>query len=198
MKVMNEKFLGGLSPIAGFFGFLRSVRSVIARLRVWRGGKAASVGGGSDGGPPLHLRRGSRGEAEARRFLTRHGLKFLTANFRSRRGEIDLIFRDRRGTMLVFVEVKTRSQVDTTVNPTILVSRKQQSRIARAALDYLRLAENPDVAIRFDVVEVHCSSDNGRGRWVCRHVAGAFGLPGTLRYMPSPGASRSLWRTGHA
>jgi putative endonuclease len=33
-------------------------------------------------------------------------LKFLTANFRSDRGEIDLIFRE--ADCLVFVEVKTR------------------------------------------------------------------------------------------
>jgi putative endonuclease len=44
---------------------------------------------------PLHLRHGELGERAAKKHLKRQGLKFLTANFRSPRGEIDLIFRDR-------------------------------------------------------------------------------------------------------
>lgn len=47
------------------------------------------------------------GERAARKHLQGRGLKFLTANFRSARGEVDLIFRD--ADCLVFVEVKTRS-----------------------------------------------------------------------------------------
>lgn len=43
---------------------------------------------------PEHLRRGKLGEAAARKHLGRLGLKYLTANFRSDRGEIDLVFRD--------------------------------------------------------------------------------------------------------
>jgi putative endonuclease len=50
---------------------------------------------------PEHLRRGELGERAAKRHLRRQGLKFLTANFRSARGEIDLIFRD--GDCLLFV-----------------------------------------------------------------------------------------------
>ena len=44
---------------------------------------------------PVHLRRGVRGERAAKKHLRRLGLKFLTANFRSARGEIDLIFRTK-------------------------------------------------------------------------------------------------------
>lgn len=43
---------------------------------------------------PEHLRRGRIGEEAARRRLESDGLKFLTANYRSARGEIDLVFRD--------------------------------------------------------------------------------------------------------
>ena len=43
---------------------------------------------------PEHLRRGELGERAAKKHLQKLGLKFLTANFRSDRGEIDLIFRD--------------------------------------------------------------------------------------------------------
>jgi hypothetical protein len=48
-------------------------------------------------GQPEHLRRGRLGERAARRHLRRLGLRFLTANFRSSRGEIDLIFREGDG-----------------------------------------------------------------------------------------------------
>ncbi len=42
---------------------------------------------------PEHLRRGKLGERAAKHYLQQQGMKFLTANFRSERGEIDLIFR---------------------------------------------------------------------------------------------------------
>ena len=51
-----------------------------------------------------HLRRGRLGEKAAKRHLKMIGLKFLTANIKTQRGEIDLIFRD--DDCLVFVEVK--------------------------------------------------------------------------------------------
>lgn len=50
---------------------------------------------------PEHLRRGELGERAAEQHLRGLGLKFLTRNFRSERGEIDLIFRD--GDCLLFV-----------------------------------------------------------------------------------------------
>jgi len=43
---------------------------------------------------PEHLRRGRLGEQAAKEYLQKKGLKFLVANFRSERGEIDLIFRE--------------------------------------------------------------------------------------------------------
>ena len=52
---------------------------------------------------PEHLRHGRLGERAARKYLRRQGLIFLTANFRSPRGEIDLVFRERD--CLIFVEV---------------------------------------------------------------------------------------------
>lgn len=101
--------------------------------------------------PPEHLRRGAVGEAAARRHLQKQGLKFLTANFRSARGEIDLVFRE--GGCLVFVEVKTRSSESWT-RPAAAVNARKKRLLTLTALDYLRLLNHPEVAIRFDVVEV--------------------------------------------
>ena len=42
---------------------------------------------------PEHLRRGKLGELAAKKYLQKQGMKFLAANFRSERGEIDLILK---------------------------------------------------------------------------------------------------------
>lgn len=100
---------------------------------------------------PLHLRRGNMGEAAAKKHLRKHGLKFLTANFKSKRGEIDLVFRD--GDCLVFVEVKTRSSEDW-VRPAAYVDLDKKRRLSLCGLDYIRLLQNKQVKFRFDIVEV--------------------------------------------
>ena len=125
---------------------------------------------------PEHLRRGEQGEHAARKYLQRAGLKFLTANFRSERGEIDLIFRD--GDCLVFVEVKTRSSEDWT-RPAAAVNAERRRRLSRAALDYLRLLKNPTVKIRFDIMEVLLAE--GKVREV-RHLPNTFAMSKPYRY----------------
>src|SRR6202050_1049910 len=100
---------------------------------------------------PEHLRRGELGELAAKKFLQKQGLKFLAANFRSERGEIDLIFRD--GDCLAFVEVKTRSSENWS-RPAAAVNSERRRRLSQCALDYLRLLKNPAVKVRFDIVEV--------------------------------------------
>lgn len=100
---------------------------------------------------PEHLRRGQLGERAAKRHLRRAGLKFLTANFKSARGEIDLVFRD--GDCLVFVEVKTRSSEDWT-RPAAAVDARKRRLLTQTALDYLKLLNHPQVKVRFDIVEV--------------------------------------------
>jgi putative endonuclease len=79
---------------------------------------------------PEHLKTGIRGEKEAKRFLISRGLKFLTANYNSGRGEIDLIFRD--GDCLVFVEVQnTRSSEEWTRPSKALIDGNSDSYLLR-------------------------------------------------------------------
>jgi putative endonuclease len=125
---------------------------------------------------PLHLRYGQLGERAAKRHLKRRGLKFLTANFRSDRGEIDLVFRD--ADCLVFAEVKTRSSEDWE-RPAAAVDRERRRRLTHAALDYLRLLKNPPVKLRFDIVEVLL--ENGAVREV-RHLPNTFEMERPHRY----------------
>ncbi|HEU5395603.1 MAG TPA: YraN family protein [Verrucomicrobiae bacterium] len=125
---------------------------------------------------PEHLRRGVLGERAAKKYLRRHGLKFLTANFKSGRGETDLIFRD--GDCLAFVEVKTRSREDWT-RPAAAVNVERRRRLSHCALDYLRLLRHPAVKIRFDIVEV-LLVDGKVGE--IRHLPNTFGLAKPYRY----------------
>jgi putative endonuclease len=125
---------------------------------------------------PLHLRYGELGERAAKKQLKRQGLKYLTKNFRSKRGEIDLVFRDRD--CLVFVEVKTRSSEEW-VRPAAAVDQARRERLSRAGLDYLRLLKNPSVKFRFDIVEVLL--EDGKVREI-RHLVNSFELARPLRY----------------
>lgn len=125
---------------------------------------------------PEHLRRGELGERAARKHLQQLGLKFLTANFRSDRGEIDLIFRDND--CLVFVEVKTRSSEDWT-RPAAAVDKRKKRLLTLTAFDYLRLLKNPEVKFRFDIVEVLLAE--GEVREV-RHLINSFNLVRPYRH----------------
>lgn len=126
--------------------------------------------------PPEHLRRGRLGERAARKHLRGAGLKFLTANFRSPRGEIDLVFRD--DDCLVFVEVKTRSSESWT-RPAAAVNAAKRRRLSLTALDYLRRLRQPPIKVRFDIVEVLL--DGGRVREI-RHLPNTFTLSAPFRY----------------
>lgn len=123
-----------------------------------------------------HLQRGRLGERMARKHLQRQGLKFLAANFRSPRGETDLIFRDED--CLVFVEVKTRSSEEWS-RPAAAVDAERRRRLSRCALDYLRLLKNPMVKIRFDIVEV-LLVDGEIGE--IRHLPNTFPMERPYRY----------------
>jgi putative endonuclease len=125
---------------------------------------------------PLHLRHGELGERAARKHLNHKRLKFLTANFRSPRGEIDLVFRDRD--CLVFVEVKTRSSEEWT-RPAAAVDATRRKRLTRAGLDYLRLLKNPPIKVRFDIVEVLLEDSAVRE---IRHLPNTFEMEKPYRY----------------
>jgi len=94
--------------------------------------------------------RGARGEDEAAAYLLRNGWTLLARNFRTRRGEIDLVAR--RGDEVAFVEVKSWRSIPREDLGRSIDARKQ-ARIARAAREFL--ARRRDLAgahVRFDVV----------------------------------------------
>jgi putative endonuclease len=123
-----------------------------------------------------HLKRGALGERAAKKYLQKQGLKFLTANFRSERGETDLVFRD--DDCLVFIEVKARSSEEWR-RPAAVVNAERRRRLTQCALDYLRLLKNPAVKIRFDIVEVLLA--DGAVREI-RHLPNTFPMAKPYRY----------------
>jgi putative endonuclease len=122
-----------------------------------------------------HLALGHLGEKLAARHLKQRGRKILYRNFRGAKGgEIDLVCR--HGDTLVFVEVKTRSSEDFG-RPFEAVDPKKRRRIVQGAMAWLRLIDLPDLAFRFDVVEVLLPEPAE-----IRVIENAFGLPSNYYY----------------
>ncbi|MCI7813879.1 MAG: YraN family protein [Lachnospiraceae bacterium] len=95
---------------------------------------------------------GSRYESIAASYLEEKGYQILERNYRSRRGEIDLIALDS-GT-IVFIEVKYRSERKKG-DPLEAVGWRKQSQICRTARVFLMERQiSPDQACRFDVVGI--------------------------------------------
>ena len=99
---------------------------------------------------------GERGEELACRELSRRGYAILARRYRTRLGEIDIVAMD--GDVLVFVEVKTRSD-ERFGDPLAAVTFDKQRRLTRMALDYLARCRASGGPCRFDVVSVVIGSD---------------------------------------
>jgi putative endonuclease len=96
-------------------------------------------------------RLGRQGERRAALHYLLRGYRIVERNLRDRDGEIDLVVK--RGRLLVFVEVKTRS-ADSMGEGWESVDREKQLRIIRAAQRYLARQRLDDCQARFDVVSL--------------------------------------------
>jgi putative endonuclease len=97
---------------------------------------------------PARAAAGAHAERLAAEFLVARGLVIVTRNFRTRRGEIDLIARD--GTTLVFVEVRLRrSQYFGGAGASI--THAKCARLTKAAQAYLATLRH-EPPCRFDAV----------------------------------------------
>jgi putative endonuclease len=122
---------------------------------------------------PTDTRRvtGTRGEDEAARFLTRSGYAIVDKNVRTRAGEIDLVARE--GNTLVFVEVKTRRDMEGDP-PQAAVNTRKQNRLGRLAHGYLKSKRIRQTPCRFDVISV-IFNDEGAVKAI-RHIPNAFSV----------------------
>ncbi len=109
---------------------------------------------------------GARGERRAAWFYRLRGYSIVGRNLRLRDGEIDLVVR--RGSMLAFVEVKTRQSL-TAGEGYEAVDSAKQLRLVRLAGEYLARHEHRG-DIRYDVISLYWTGL----RFVVRHFPDAF------------------------
>lgn len=108
------------------------------------------------------------GELQAKNLLLNKGYQFLTANFRTRIGEIDLIFLDRQ--TVVFVEVKTRTSLDQGL-PEEAVTPVKLRTIERVGEAFLIENNLENLLARIDVVAIEMVANKTE----MRHLVGVTG-----------------------
>ena len=118
---------------------------------------------------------GEEGETEALEYLEKRGYRLRHKNYRTRRGELDLVMDDPEGA-LVFVEVKCDLSGGAGA-PESWVTKKKIRQIQRTAQAYCAEYRLHTDDMRFDVVSLTLS----RGLKKIRHIRNAF-LPDSSNY----------------
>ena len=107
------------------------------------------------------LLSGAAAEQMACDYLREQGLTLLGQNFRTRRGEIDLIMQDNGD--LVFVEVKFR-QSNAFGSAEESITRQKCERLTAAALGYMQHQHYGENQVaRFDAVAISPEPNNSSG-----------------------------------
>ena len=109
---------------------------------------------------------GVLGELYAGRYLRKKGYKLLSANFRTKSGEIDIIAE--KDDTICFVEVKTRRD-GAYFDPAFAVDRDKEENVRSTAAAFITMRKYKK-NIRFDIIEVIIGEDDCR----IRHTENAF------------------------
>jgi len=92
---------------------------------------------------------GKQGESAALAYLEKNGYRILEQNYRTARGEIDIIAE--QDNTLVFVEVKARKS-ERFGSPKSAVTPEKQKKMSMTALQYLKDRNCQNRKARFDVI----------------------------------------------
>lgn len=116
-----------------------------------------------------HIQTGKIGEDAAVQYLLNSDYEILNRNFRTRRGELDIVALSPTKE-LVFVEVKTAKHFNAG-SPEAWVHKRKQQKILKMAEVYLYTTHRKELCMRFDVigVELHPNHD-----YTIRHWKNAF------------------------
>ncbi len=108
---------------------------------------------------------GSFYEQMAKQYLEANGLVLIEQNYRTRRGEIDLIMRDKD--TLVFIEVRYRN-LKSRVTPEESMTMSKRKRILRCAQKYLtaKSAWNKDCRFDFIGIQPNALSQQFEINWI--------------------------------
>lgn len=119
-----------------------------------------------------HNRTGKWGEQIATDLLVKKGCSIVETNWRLGHYEIDIVAM--RSNRLVFVEVKTRSNIED--DPVLAVDKRKQRKMVIAADNYVRI-NNLHHEVMFDIVAINGNPDN----YTVEHIEDAF-LPPLSRW----------------
>jgi len=112
-----------------------------------------------------HLELGNQGENWACELLVQRGYEILFRNYRYGRAEIDIIARKDK--LVIFVEVKTRTNVSHG-EPEVAVSRGKVGRLRQAADHFIHTTDWMH-DVRFDVMAISLGEERE-----IRHIEDAF------------------------
>lgn len=115
--------------------------------------------------------RGKIGEAHVREYLSSNGWDILSANYRIRGGEIDIIAK--KDNIITFVEVKTR-KYNSLDNGLDAVDRKKRTFIVRAAQRYIEETACTFTELRFDVAVVSITTESAPRVLKMKYYENAF------------------------
>jgi putative endonuclease len=101
---------------------------------------------------------GKLGEKAAQKFLKKRGYRICETGFRCRHGEIDIIARHKD--YLVFVEVRTKSNLDFGT-PEESITQAKKERLIASALTYTTTHQDISPLWRIDVVAIELD-DKGK------------------------------------
>ena len=101
---------------------------------------------------------GKLGEKAAQKFLKKRGYRVRETGFRCRHGEIDIIAQKKD--YLVFVEVRTKSNLDFGT-PEESITRAKKERLIASALTYTSTPQKPPPLWCIDVVAIELD-DKGK------------------------------------
>ncbi|KMT21492.1 YraN family protein [Clostridium cylindrosporum] len=100
--------------------------------------------------------KGLQGEKIASEYIKELGYEILENNYRTKKGEIDIIAYQKN--TLIFIEVKLRNSLRYGY-PIEAINFRKAKTIKSVALDYIRLKSLFEYPVRFDVIEVFLSED---------------------------------------
>ena len=101
---------------------------------------------------------GKLGEKLAQKFLKKRGYRIRETNFHCRQGEVDIIAQ--QGGYLVFVEVRTKSNLDFG-SPEESITRGKKEKLIATALTYINAHQKLPPLWRIDVVALEVN-DKGK------------------------------------
>lgn len=96
---------------------------------------------------------GQEGEDIAADYLVKNGFEMITRNYRYGHGEIDIVVKDRSNDHLVFVEVKTRKNLEYG-EPEYAITKSKIKQLKKIAESYVYEKDLKEVECRFDVIAI--------------------------------------------